>query len=157
MSGGAGPRFEAELRRGVVQLVALHYLEERRYGYDLVRLLAQAGFRIEEGTLYPILRRFEKQGVLTSEWDTSGARPRKYYLISEEGRSLKSHMTTAWRAAREATDAALQPDALSADPVHDAPGHDAPEQKDPKRAAALADDQIASSGKAPRDAAEESP
>ena len=60
------PRFEAELRRGVVQLVALQFLETPRYGYDLVRLLGAAGFSVEEGTLYPILRRFEKQGVLTA-------------------------------------------------------------------------------------------
>jgi len=130
MSGGAGPRFEAELRRGVVQLVALHYLEQRRYGYDLVRLLAEAGFRIEEGTLYPILRRFEKQGVLTSEWDTSGARPRKYYVLSDEGRSLKTRMRDAWGAARKATDAALSGDAPD-------------------------DHQTTSSGHTPHDAAEE--
>ena len=108
MPGGVDPRFEAELRRGAVQLVALHYLETRRYGYDLVRLLGAAGFRVEEGTLYPILRRFEKQGVLTAEWDTSGARPRKYYLLSDEGRALKAHMLAAWKAARDATDAALR-------------------------------------------------
>ena len=107
MPGGVDPRFEAELRRGAVQLVALHYLETRRYGYDLVRLLGAAGFRVEEGTLYPILRRFEKQGVLTAEWDTSGSRPRKYYLLSEAGRALKTDMLAAWQAAREAKEAAL--------------------------------------------------
>jgi PadR family transcriptional regulator PadR len=115
MSEGVDPRFEAELRRGAVQLVALHYLERRRYGYDLVRLLGAAGFRIEEGTLYPILRRFEKQGVLSAEWDTSGARPRKYYLLSEEGRRLKTEMLAAWTEARDATDAALRTGAEDAD------------------------------------------
>ena len=115
MSAGVSPRFEAELRRGVVQLVALHYLEERRYGYDLVRLLAAAGFRIEEGTLYPILRRFEKQGVLTSEWDTSGPRPRKYYVLSDQGRTLKAQMRAAWSTARDATDAALTSEASASD------------------------------------------
>ena len=117
MPEGVDPRFEAELRRGAVQLVALHYLETRRYGYDLVRLLGTAGFRIEEGTLYPILRRFEKQGVLTAEWDTSGSRPRKYYVLSDEGRALKAQMLAAWTAARDATDAALEraPDAATTD------------------------------------------
>jgi DNA-binding PadR family transcriptional regulator len=108
VSGVDPRRFEAELRRGVVQLVALHYLTTPRYGYDLVRLLADAGFRIEEGTLYPILRRFEKQGVLTSRWDTEGKRPRKYYEISEEGRSTREAMMEAWHAARDATDQALR-------------------------------------------------
>lgn len=115
MSDGVDPRFEAELRRGVVQLVALHYLETPRYGYDLVRLLGEAGFRIEEGTLYPILRRFEKQGILTSEWDVGGARPRKYYVLSEEGRAVKAHMRAAWSAARDATDEALRKTFAKAD------------------------------------------
>lgn len=140
MSAGVGPRFEAELRRGVVQLVALHYLQERRYGYDLVRLLAEAGFRIEEGTLYPILRRFEKQGVLTSEWDTSGPRPRKYYLLSEQGRTLKVHMRAAWSAARDATDAALTLGASA----NDASG-----------SATTQDEQTAATGSPPADATED--
>jgi DNA-binding PadR family transcriptional regulator len=101
------PRYEAELRRGAIQLVALHFLEEPRYGYDLVRLLGSVGFPVEEGTLYPILRRFEKQGVLTSRWDTDGARPRKYYELSEDGRARKAAMREAWQRARDATDEAL--------------------------------------------------
>ena len=107
MSEEVDPRFEAELRRGAIQLVALHFLEEPRYGYDLVRLLGAAGFAVEEGTLYPILRRFEKQGVLSSEWDTGGARPRKYYSLSEKGRAQKEGMRAAWERARDATDQAL--------------------------------------------------
>ena len=102
------PRFEAELRRGVVQLVALQFLETPRYGYDLVRLLADVGFPVEEGTLYPILRRFEKQGVLTSTWNTEGARPRKYYVLSDYGRKLRDDMSTAWERVRGATDDAVR-------------------------------------------------
>jgi PadR family transcriptional regulator, regulatory protein PadR len=102
------PHVEAELRRGVLQLVALCLLEAPRYGYDLIRLLGQAGFEVEEGTLYPILRRLESQGTLTATWDTAGARPRKYYRLSEEGRRLRDELTLAWRRVRDATDAALQ-------------------------------------------------
>ena len=51
MAGVVDPKFEAELRRGLVQLVALHFLEEPRYGYDLVRLLSAEGF--------PIVQRLE--------------------------------------------------------------------------------------------------
>ena len=120
MADGVDPRFEAELRRGVVQLVALHYLETPRYGYDLVRLLGAAGFGIEEGTLYPILRRFEKQGVLTSRWDTDGARPRKYYVLSEEGRASKDEMMKAWHLARDATDEALRRSTASSAPEDEA-------------------------------------
>ena len=101
------PKFEAELRRGVVQMVALHFLQTPRYGYDLVRLLGAAGFPVEEGTLYPILRRFEKQGILTSRWDTEGSRPRKYYELSGEGRATRDAMLKAWAAVRDATDEAL--------------------------------------------------
>ncbi len=101
------PRFEAELRRGVVQMVALHLLRTPRYGYDLVRLLGAAGFPIEEGTLYPILRRFEKQGLLTSTWNTEGTRPRKYYALSEAGSDLLQNMRQAWSQVRDATDRAV--------------------------------------------------
>ena len=115
MSAPVDPRFEAELRRGVLQLVALRLLEEPRYGYDLVRDLGAAGFPVEEGTLYPILRRFEKQGTLTSTWNTEGTRPRKYYVLTEQGRSLLSGMLEAWQTIRDATDEALHRSRARAD------------------------------------------
>ena len=101
-------RLETELRRGVVQLVALTFLEKPRYGYDLVRLLSRAGFDVEEGTLYPILRRLEQRGVLSSTWDTEGSRPRKYYSLSEQGHRHRDELVEAWRRVRSATDAALE-------------------------------------------------
>lgn len=100
-------RMEAELRRGTVQLVTLTLLEVPRYGYDLVRLLKDADFEVEEGTLYPILRRLEQQGVLESTWNTEGARPRKYYSLSEAGLRHKEELVAAWQRVRDATDAAL--------------------------------------------------
>lgn len=122
------PHVEAELRRGVLQLVTLCLLDTPRYGYDLVRLLSQAGFEVEEGTLYPLLRRLEQQGTLVSSWDTQGARPRKYYRLSEEGRGLRDDLAAAWRRVRDATDAALQesqtasaPPAAQPDPTETAP------------------------------------
>ena len=105
---GLDPRTEAELRRGVLQLVALALLNVPRYGYELVKLLGEAGFETEEGTLYPILRRFEEQGALEATWDTTRARPRKYYRLSEEGVRLKEELMTAWQRVRDATDAVLQ-------------------------------------------------
>ena len=101
-------RNDAELRRGVLQLVALALLEEPRYGYELVRLLGEAGFPTEEGTLYPILRRFEEAGALEATWDTSRARPRKYYRLSDDGRRLRGELTEAWCRVRDATDAAIR-------------------------------------------------
>jgi DNA-binding PadR family transcriptional regulator len=88
----------------VLQLVALSLLEEPRYGYELVRLLGEAGFSTEEGTLYPILRRFEEQGALEATWDTSRARPRKYYRRSDDGRRVRAELLDAWRRVRDATD-----------------------------------------------------
>lgn len=101
------PRTDAELRRGVLQLVTLSLLDEPRYGYELVRLLGEAGFATEEGTLYPILRRFEEQGALEATWDTSRARPRKYYRISDAGRRVRSDLLQAWRRVRDATDGVI--------------------------------------------------
>lgn len=88
----------AELRRGLIQIAALSLLKRRLYGYQLVKILASFGLETEEGTLYPLLRRLESQGLLLSEWDTQGARPRKYYVLSEEGMSALPRLEAAWRA-----------------------------------------------------------
>jgi len=86
----------AELRRGLVQIAALSLLRERLYGYQLVKILAASGLETEEGTLYPLLRRLEKQGLLTSEWDTQGSRPRKYYRLSDEGVAALPRLRGVW-------------------------------------------------------------
>jgi len=86
----------AELKRGLVQIAALSLLRERMYGYQIVKILAHGGLETEEGTLYPLLRRLEGQGLLVSEWDTEGARPRKYYRLTAEGRAALPRMEEAW-------------------------------------------------------------
>ena len=103
----ADARYEAELRRGVVQLVALQLLEVPAYGYKLVRRLAELGFPVEEGTLYPLLRRFEKQGLLSATWNTEGSRPRKYYVLTDDGKQRLSAMMHAWQRVSRATHQAL--------------------------------------------------
>ena len=87
----------AELRRGLVQIAALSLLRERMYGYQLVKILASSGLETEEGTLYPLLRRLESQGLLQSEWDTQGSRPRKYYVLSEDGLDALPTLEEVWR------------------------------------------------------------
>ena len=77
-----------ELRRGVLVLAVLGQLRTLQYGYSLIQQLSEHGLDVEEGTLYPLLRRLEKQGLLESKWDVSETRPRKYYLISDGGRAL---------------------------------------------------------------------
>jgi PadR family transcriptional regulator, regulatory protein PadR len=74
-----------EMRRGTIVLCVLLNTVEATYGYSLVRSLQDAGMKIEQNTLYPLLRRLEKQNLLKSSWDTSDSRPRKYYTRSPEG------------------------------------------------------------------------
>jgi len=89
--------FVQELRRGTIVLSVLSQLEKPQYGYSLVTLLDKLGLTIEPGTLYPLLRRLEKQGVLNSNWDTEGTKPRKYYEMSELGIRIYKRLCTHWR------------------------------------------------------------
>lgn len=91
-----------ELRRGTVVLAALASLAEPRYGYALLEHLAQAGIDVEGNTLYPLLRRLEKQGLLTSEWNTDESRPRKFYVLTDEGRHVLTALTHEWSALNTA-------------------------------------------------------
>lgn len=101
------PALALELRRGVIVLAALSQLRSPRYGYDLRQVLAESGMAIEEGTLYPLLRRLETQGVLTSEWRTNEGAPRRYYVLSVEGRRLVKRLTETWYGLNEAMDRVL--------------------------------------------------
>ncbi|WP_243233474.1 PadR family transcriptional regulator [Microbacterium sp. CIAB417] len=87
-----------ELRRGTIVLACLQLLREAGYGYSLLEQLEAHGFATDANTLYPLLRRLEKQGYLTSEWNTEEARPRKFYRTSEAGIRLADTLTDEWRA-----------------------------------------------------------
>ena len=86
-----------ELRRGTVVIAVLALLQTPGYGYALLEELNGAGIEVEANTLYPLLRRIEKQGLLVAEWSTDEARPRKYYRASDEGRRVLAVLTTEWR------------------------------------------------------------
>jgi PadR family transcriptional regulator PadR len=86
----------SELRRGVLVLAALSRLKKPQYGYSLRQALAEGGMPIEEGTLYPLLRRLESQGLLASEWKTDHAPPRRYYKLSKVGERAFESMKEAW-------------------------------------------------------------
>jgi DNA-binding PadR family transcriptional regulator len=86
-----------ELRRGIVVLAVLSLLDSASYGYSLIQRLGALGLDIEEGTLYPLLRRLEKQGLLQSEWDTTESRPRKYYRISAAGQEVLTLLRAEWQ------------------------------------------------------------
>ena len=77
-----------ELRRGTIVLACLRLQTEPGYGYGLLEELDRRGFATDANTLYPLLRRLEKQGYLTSEWNTDEARPRKFYRTSDAGLRL---------------------------------------------------------------------
>jgi DNA-binding PadR family transcriptional regulator len=91
-------KLELELRRGALVLAVLSQLRETQYGYSLRQALAERGMPIEEGTLYPLLRRLEKQGVLASEWKIEDGPPRRYYRLNDAGEALLAELTTSWNA-----------------------------------------------------------
>jgi DNA-binding PadR family transcriptional regulator len=87
-----------ELRRGTLVLSVLSQLHTPEYGYSLVQKLEEKNSLIEAGTLYPLLRRLEKQKLLTSQWDTTENRPRKFYVLSDEGKQVYSRLKSEWKS-----------------------------------------------------------
>jgi PadR family transcriptional regulator PadR len=90
--------FILELRRGVLILGVLSQLNEKEYGYSLVQKLQTNQFDIEAGTLYPLLRRLEKQGLLESSWELIENRPRRYYQISAQGKVVYEQLKNEYFA-----------------------------------------------------------
>lgn len=86
-----------ELRRGTLILSVLSRLDQPKYGYSLVQELSEKGIEIDAGTLYPLLRRLEKQGLLESSWELADSRPRRYYFLSETGRQVYDRLREEWR------------------------------------------------------------
>lgn len=91
-----------ELRRGTLTLAVLSQLRTPQYGYSLVQLLEKSNVVIDQSTLYPLLRRLEKQELVVSSWDTSESRPRKYYVLSEYGIEIFEQLKEEWeQSSRE--------------------------------------------------------
>lgn len=89
-------KLDSELRRGVLVLAVLSQLRTAQYGYSLRQALADQGMPIEEGTLYPLLRRLESQGLLASEWRIEDGPPRRYYKLSAEGVQHYRSLSETW-------------------------------------------------------------
>jgi PadR family transcriptional regulator PadR len=89
--------FETEMNRGFLQILVLALLEKDMYGYAMVRTVAELGYEVEENTLYPLLRRLEKNGWVKSQWDVSQDRPRKFYGVTAAGRSLRAQLLEIWK------------------------------------------------------------
>lgn len=90
-------KMRLELRRGVLVLAVLASLKQPHYGYSLRKQLQDGGIEIDEGTLYPLIRRLAEQGLLDSEWQQAEGRERRYYQLSELGRQLLSQLTDEWQ------------------------------------------------------------
>jgi DNA-binding PadR family transcriptional regulator len=91
-----------ELRRGSLILAVLGQLRREHYGYTLRKALADAGVEIDEGALYPMLRRLEQQGLLTSEWREEDKRNKRFYRLSGEGRAVLERLVEEWRTLNAA-------------------------------------------------------
>jgi len=96
-----------ELRRGVIVLAVLSQLHEEQYGYSLLKRLEDLGMQIEQGTLYPLLRRLEDQKLLESDWRVDTSRPRRYYILSDIGKKVLEEMATEWSRIKSTVDIIL--------------------------------------------------
>lgn len=90
-------KLRQELRRGILVLAVLGSLRQSHYGYSLRKQLQEAGIDIDEGTLYPLVRRLAEQGLLTSEWQQGEGRERRYYQLSSEGAELLASLGAEWQ------------------------------------------------------------
>jgi PadR family transcriptional regulator PadR len=93
--------FETEMNRGFLQVLVLVLLEKDMYGYAMVKRLEAKGFVLEENTLYPLLRRLEKKGLIKGKWNISEDRPRKFYALSDEGRTIRNRLLEFWHKQNE--------------------------------------------------------
>lgn len=93
-----------ELRRGCLILAVLGQLQTEHYGYTLRKSLAETGIAIDEGTLYPLLRRLETQGLLVSEWREEEKRNKRFYRLSANGAVIFEQLLQEWRNINAALD-----------------------------------------------------
>ncbi len=97
-----------ELRRGCLVLAVLAELRTEQYGYTLRKALTERGMEIDEGTLYPLLRRLENQGLLVSEWREEDKRNKRFYRISREGKQVLKQLLVEWETIGASIDLILE-------------------------------------------------
>ena len=88
-----------ELRKGTLVIAVLSQLRDKHYGYSLVETLNQKGLKIDQNTLYPLLRRLDKQGLLEATWEVVEPRPRKYYQLSKDGVEVLKELTLSFESS----------------------------------------------------------
>jgi PadR family transcriptional regulator PadR len=108
----------SELRRGTLVLSVLSQLQEQQYGYSLKEQLAEHNIDIDQGTLYPLLRRLESQGLLDSEWVLTGSRPRRYYRLNATGQEVLDTLVHEWQSMVEAVNHLLREKENNTDGAH---------------------------------------
>ena len=96
-----------ELRRGCLILAVLAELRTERYGYTLRKALADQGLDIDEGTLYPLLRRLESQRLLLSEWREEDKRNKRFYRLSPDGKVILKQLSAEWKTITASIDGIL--------------------------------------------------
>ncbi|MBE0665477.1 MAG: PadR family transcriptional regulator [Candidatus Aminicenantes bacterium] len=92
---------ETEMKRGFLQLLVLIILEKDAYGYAMVRACRELGYEIEENTLYPLLRRLERKGLIQGKWEIGEERPRKFYAVTSAGREMRNGLLAIWKKQDE--------------------------------------------------------
>ncbi len=97
-----------ELRRGCLIVAVLAQLRAEHYGYTLRKALEDLGLAIDEGTLYPLLRRLESQGLLVSEWREENKRNKRFYRLSPLGELILQQLLQEWQSINQSLDRILQ-------------------------------------------------
>jgi DNA-binding PadR family transcriptional regulator len=97
-----------ELRKGTLVLATLSELREKHYGYSLVETMNEKGLIIDQNTLYPLLRRLDKQGLLESTWEVVDPRPRKYYQLNEDGKAVLKELKQTFYEGNDIIDMILK-------------------------------------------------
>lgn len=88
--------FITEMNRGFLQILVLLALEKPMYGYAMIQFFKERAYGVEESTLYPLLRRLEKNKLVQSKWNVEGNRPKKFYQITEKGREVRKILVEFW-------------------------------------------------------------
>ena len=110
-NNGVVESLRLELRRGCLVVAVLAELRTEQYGYTLRKALAEHGMEIDEGTLYPLLRRLEAQGLLVSEWREEDKRNKRFYKISRDGKAVLKQMLAEWESLGTSLEAILKGEA----------------------------------------------
>ena len=108
MNPGVLENLRLELRRGCLIVAVLAQLRREQYGYTLRKSLADNGLVIDEGTLYPLLRRLETQGLLASEWREQDKRNKRFYRLSPQGGLILTQLLADWGTMNSSLEAILQ-------------------------------------------------